>query len=116
MEDPGGFGRIASKDVRFETWKPFTCSTGWEAHQATKPDESEASLRIFQSAFTFRKRLVIGTRLPVASSIARKSAIPWMSGPTPVTIVVQSRGEIIGSYERSGARTPLAIRRARFGS
>ncbi len=52
---------------------------------------------MFQSAFTLRNRLVIGTALPEDWSVTRKSAMPWSAGPTPVTIVVQIRGDIIGS-------------------
>src|SRR5882672_6290286 len=57
---------------------------------------------MFHRALTRRKRLEIGTRLPVAGSTAWKSATPCASGPTPVTIVVHRRGEIIGSYDRPG--------------
>src|SRR5256712_7643286 len=113
---PGGRGRRVWNTTRFETWKPSTFSAGYDAHQATKALDLPASLRMFHRALTLRKRLVIGTRRPVASSIAWKSATPWTSGPTPVTIVVHNRGEIIGSYERSGPCAPPFARRARLGS
>src|SRR2546428_11796357 len=103
---PGGRGRRVWNTTRFETWKPSTFSAGYDAHQATKALDLPASLRMFHRALTLRKRLVIGTRRPVASSIAWKSATPWTSGPTPVTIVVHRRGEIIGSYECSRPRSP----------
>jgi len=106
---PAARGRSDSNARRFVTWKPRTGSAGYEAHHATKALVIPASPRMFHSAFTLRKREVIGTRRPLGCSIAWKSATPCRSGPTPVTIVVQSSGEIIGSYERSGPCTPSAI-------
>src|SRR5437773_1860568 len=102
---PGGRGRRVWNTTRFETWTPSTFSAGYDAHQATKALDLPASPRMFHRALTLRKRLVIGTRRPVASSIAWKSATPWTSGPTPVTIR-SGRGRRVWNTTRFETWTP----------
>src|SRR5207247_8080294 len=91
-------------------------SAGQVAHQAMKSEESPASVRMFHIALARRNVELIGTIRPVRGSITRKSLIPCRSGALPVATVVHRSGERVGTFERSRAQAPCALRRARFGS
>ena len=77
---------------------PWTSSAGWVAQKLANPEGWLAALRISHSAGALRKLEGIGITFPWASSTT-KSAMPCSSGPRPVTAVVQSSGETIGSYD-----------------
>ena len=66
----------------------------------------------FQSAGAVRSALPIGSRSPLPGRKRLKSRMPCSSGETPVTIVVQRRGERGGCSLSSAKRCPAATSRA----
>ena len=100
---------------RSATITPFTGSTGQVTYQPTTSTVRPARLAIVHSVSARRRLLVTGICEPFAAG-ARKPSMPCCSGSLPVAIVVQMRGEIVGSIERSGALHPSATRRANVGS
>jgi len=82
--------------------EPRIVSAGHVAHHPTTAADRSLSDRMFQSALTWRIRLVTGSCSPAALT-ATKWPMWWASGVLPVAIVVQITGERRGFCESSCA-------------
>ncbi len=98
---PGGRPGLRSwspstRSATSETSTPWTSSAGCVAQKLANPEDWSAAPRISHSAGAVRKPDGIGMTFPSAL-VTTKSATPCSSGVRPVTAVVQSSGETIGS-------------------
>ncbi len=94
---------------------PLIRSAGQVAHHPTTSTESPSAEAMFQTAGTLRLRPVIGAICPVSGSFSTKSSTPCTSADTPVAIVVQIRGDSIGTRVVIVPQVPASISRFRLG-
>jgi hypothetical protein len=71
--------------------------------------------RMFQTALTFRERLVAARTSCVTSSTSVKPRMPCLSGSLPVAIEFQIRGEYVGCSVERLPMTPALTSRCKLG-
>ena len=98
-----------------DTIAPRIGSAGELGHQPTTSEVWPVWLRMFQTAFVLRERIVIGRTVPDCGSGSEKPWMPCFRGRLPVAMLVQSIGERGGWSVARLPITPFSTSRPTWG-